>query len=438
MHAPFSYAFCVRVNIENHLCRSKGAVHFSVRGFRRALFYYTFLFKGEETMKKAISAVLVISMILAILALTTSCGVGEITVGDVIYFQALNCVTVEGLANKSAENISIESSIGGKPVVAISYDAFNSCDKLKSVTIPDSITEIRDTAFIGCKSLEIINISKNVSSIGDRVFFGCESLESINVSEENPNYCSIDGILYDKPITTILSIPGNISGNVTIPQDIKNINTENYSMTDKDFAKRKNLESITIPDSVTSIGSSTFRECENLESVTIGKGLTSIGDDAFLNCSKLNKINIPDSVTSIGMWAFCGCSNLENVTLGNRVTSIGVNMFSGCSKLKKISIPDSVTSIGASAFEGCSKLEDVTIGNGVVSIGESAFSSCFNLNKINIPGNVTSIGESAFNGCENLENIYFDGTKANWESMNVEISKSCTVHCSDGNIGVNQ
>lgn len=66
------------------------------------------------------------------------------------------------------------------------------------------------------------------------------------------------------------------------------------------------------------------------------------------------------------------------------------------------------------------------------------YTLCFNLNKINIPGNVTSIGESAFNGCENLENIYFDGTKANWESMNVEISKSCTVHCSDGNIGVNQ
>ena len=389
-------------------------------------------------MKKAISAVLVISMILAILALTTSCGVGEITVGDVIYFQALNGVTVKGLANKSAEHISIESSIGGKPVVAISYDAFNSCDKLKSVTIPDSITEIRDTAFIGCKSLERINISKNVLSIGDRVFFGCESLESINVSEENPNYCSIDGILYDKPITTILSIPGNISGNVTIPQDVKNINTENYSMTDKDFAKRKNLESITIPDSVTSIGGSTFSECENLESVTIGKGLTSIGDRAFLNCSKLNKINIPDSVTSIEMSAFSGCSNLENITLGKGLTSIGNDAFFDCSKLNKINIPDSVTSIGSSTFSQCENLESVTIGKGLTSIGNDAFCNCSKLNKINIPGNVTSIGKDAFNGCENLENIYFDGTKANWESMNVEISKSCTVHCSDGNIGVNQ
>ena len=139
---------------------------------------------------------------------------------------------------------------------------------------------------------------------------------------------------------------------------------------------RKNITSVIIPDSVTSIGYGAFSGCTSLSSVEIGDSVTSIGSSAFSGCSSLSSVVIPDSVTSIGSSAFSGCSSLSSVV-----------------------IPDSVTSIGSSAFYGCKKLSSVVIGDSVTSIGESAFNGCTSLSSVVIPDSVTSIGGSAFYGC---------------------------------------
>ena len=107
---------------------------------------------------------------------------------------------------------------------------------------------------------------------------------------------------------------------------------------------------MTIPDSVTSIGSSAFRGCSGLTSVTIPDSVTSIGEYAFSGCSGLTSVTIPNSVTSIGEGAFYGCSGLTSVTIPNSVTSIGYCAFENCSRLASVVIPDSVTSIGDDAF----------------------------------------------------------------------------------------
>ena len=157
---------------------------------------------------------------------------------------------------------------------------------------------------------------------------------------------------------------------------------------------------------VVGIEDEAFNNCEVLTSVTIPESMTSIGSEAFYNCTSLTSITIGSGVTSIGSGTFSGCSSLTSVTIPESVTSIGSSAFSDCSSLTSITIPNSVTSIGNYAFYGCSSLTSITIPEGVTSIGEVAFSHCSSLTSITIPESVTSIGGSAFSDCSSLTDVY--------------------------------
>ncbi|GHT60501.1 hypothetical protein FACS1894109_18230 [Spirochaetia bacterium] len=171
-------------------------------------------------------------------------------------------------------------------------------------------------------------------------------------------------------------------------------------------SNKANLVSITIGDSVISIGNYAFYRCSGLASVTIGDSVTSIGTYAFSQCSSLASVTIGDSVDSIASSAFSQCSSLVSVTIPDSVDSIASNAFSQCSILASVTIGDSVISIGTSAFQDCSSLASVTIGDSVDSIGNSAFRSCSSLTSVTIPDSVTSIGNTAFRDCTNLTSVY--------------------------------
>ena len=171
------------------------------------------------------------------------------------------------------------------------------------------------------------------------------------------------------------------------------------------FAYCSGLTSVTISNSVTYIGSSAFYECSSLTSLTIPNSVIFIGNHAFEGCNSLSSVTIPNSVSFIGDYAFNGCSRLTSVSIPNSVTSIGSWTFWGCVSLTSVSIPNSVTSIGDYAFCWCRGLTSVTIPNGVISIGTEAFSGCSGLTSINIPNSVTAIGDWAFAGCSSLTSI---------------------------------
>ena len=159
------------------------------------------------------------------------------------------------------------------------------------------------------------------------------------------------------------------------------------------------LTSITIPASVTSIGSYAFYNC-NLTGITIPAGVTSIGDRAFAYCKSLTGITIPAGVTSISDGAFSNCTNLTSVTFAedSQLKTIGAYAFYYCTSLTSIlTIPAGVTSIGDHAFDHCSSLiGSLTIPAGVTTIGIYAFAYCTGFTDITIPAGVTTIGSSAF------------------------------------------
>ena len=225
---------------------------------------------------------------------------------------------------------SLTSIIIPNSVISIGKEAFYHCESLTSIIIGDGVTSIGDDAFTHCTSLKSITIPNSVTSIGSTAFLTCDALTSIDVEANNQNYASIDGILYNKNITTLICCPG---GKI----------------------------SITIPNSITSIGDYAFSYRSSLTSITIPNNVTSIGYSAFRRCSSLTSITIPNSVTSIGGYAFRDCSSLTSITIPNGVTFIENGTFYACYKLTSITIPNSVTSIGSSVFLGCSRLTSITI-----------------------------------------------------------------------------
>ena len=169
-----------------------------------------------------------------------------------------------------------------------------------------------------------------------------------------------------------------------------------YQLTEGNHTLKYTLKD---PTSIVEVNSNgAFSNCSSLTSVTIPNSVTSIGGSAFYECTSLTNIVIPNSVTSIGSGAFQDC-NLTSVTIPNSITSIEQWTFAGCRSLTTLIIPNSVTSIGYGAFYGCSGLTSVTFGEKLTKIGDVAFQSCIGLVNLEIPSGVTSIGDYAFCGC---------------------------------------
>ena len=247
-------------------------------------------------------------------------------------------------------------------VTKIGEYAFREC-AFEEIAIPNSVKEIGKGAFNFCEYLKSVTIPESVTSLGSSAFINCSSLEEINVDANNADYCSINGVLFNKEKTSILKFPSNWS------------------------------KAFTYPNTVTSIGDHAFYSCANLISYNVPNNIVSIGETAFSNCKFLESINIPNGVNSIGM--FC---------------------FSQDIALKKIIIPGSVSTLDQGTFSDCYSLTSVTLEEGVTYIGHTPFMWCMSLKSIVIPHSVTKLGlQALYEGFFN--NIYYKGTQTEWNNI---------------------
>ena len=222
-----------------------------------------------------------------------------------------------------------------------------------------------------------------------------EKLDGYTVTGLGKDSFSIDDLyspLYEIHLNKIHS--------VTIPQSVTSIGEDA-------FTNCRGLNSLTIDDAAISIGSWAFAQCYSLSSLSLGKKITTIGDHAFDDCRALTSVTIPQSVTSIGQKAFNSCISLTTLSLGENIKTIGDSAFYYCIDLESVTIPQSVTSIGNDAFGQCHDLQSLTIKDAATSIGHRAFLGCTSLETISLGENIKTIGYHAFNSCTsiNLTNV---------------------------------
>ena len=242
--------------------------------------------------------------------------------------------------NGKAEKLTIPNMLNGKKVTSIDNRAFYLCNSLISIIIPDSVAKISVNPFAYCRTLK-----------------------SIFVSSEHPYFFAIDGVLFRKADSCLISYP-----------------------------KGREYTTYNIPQGITAIESSAFYDCKFLTRVTIPDSVTSIGDCAFSLCDSLTSITIPDSVEQIGTNPFTVCSALKSISVSPEhpyfATIDGV-LFRKADKAL-ISYPAGISS------------STYTIPQGITAIGDSAFYYCDSLTSVSIPNSVTSIGDYAFGDCSNL------------------------------------
>lgn len=294
-------------------------------------------------------------------------------------------------------------------VTEIGHSAFDECSKLTEIILPSGVVRIREIAFTNCTGIDKVEIPSNVTLIGGRAFWGCTNLKAINVAEDNQNYASDEGVLYNKAKTTLIQCPpAGKTGEFLIPDSVIVIGFSAFCGCD-------GLTEVVFPSS-TAISGISFEEHTGLNRVDILSGVTEIGESAFEDCTGLRKIIIPDSVSEMGTYAFYGCTNLESIVLSINLDILEDGLFSGCEKLTAITIPDHVNAIYSYAFSGCTSLASITM-----------------------PASVKEIGQSATNRCTRLKDVYYSGTEEQWKKIAIDDTgngnaplRNATIHFSDG------
>lgn len=289
-------------------------------------------------------------------------------------------------------------------VVALGEQAFSQAS-LSGITIPSSVTQIKYGCFLFANCPSTINVPASVTDI-ETLAFAAFNLNAINVDENNPNFMSMDKMLFSKDTTTLVECLKTKSGVVTLPQRTRHL------------------------------AANAFAYCQNITGVTLPEGLESIGYWAFVDNQRLNNIVIPSSVTHIAPGPFVNCPALVNLSIaegnthyymdGMMIYSAGgdslvsahksadsvflpstlryLNGFGGNSNVKYVHVPDGVTTIGNEAFNG-SSLRSIDLPSHLHFIDEWAFYYCTSLTRVSMPATLDTMGEGCFHSCSHLTSV---------------------------------
>ena len=372
---------------------------------------------------------------------------------------------------------NLEKVLGAESVTAVGKRAFENCFALASIQLPAALS-IDDYAFMQCTSLAEFRTFAQLHTLGESAFEECSSLYELDLSSatltaigENvfKNCYNLveaklpasvatlsNGAFYGCSALLNLVHEGSLIeiGDLAFQYSgIRHIDlTSVKKIGESAFEACENLDNVTVPLTIESLGRRAFADCgsmksftspfevgrknfnvasllgnsgvetlvvtrisqansnfisgaDNLSRVVFDCELKTIKSKAFKDAENLYSIVLPDTITSIGTAAFKGCANLSEITLPSAITEIANEMFSGCRSLSNLEIPAGVQSIGRHAFYECESITDITVPASVSEISSYAFSECDFLFRVNFAGGVQEIEEGAFMDCDNLEDI---------------------------------
>lgn len=363
------------------------------------------------------------------------------------------------------ERVNIPDSVS-----KLGQSAFEGCVSLKAFEIGIGVTRLPYKLLGGCLSIRKMFIPKHVVGI-DGFFVGGNLLDEIEVDPDNEFYTSYDGCLFTKDRTVLLEIPGKRK-TIRLPKEMQGFNyygglsrsgiedfevdPENNKFCSVDgviYDKRVKtllacpdgrVRPLIVPEGVKSVVVKAFSGCSKLEKVVLPDSLREIGNDGFSRNFGLKEIEFPGYMTDICEECLAYCKNLTTVTfreskVKSRTKEFGWGMFKGdgklesaripegitglsytfqfCESLKEVILPESLKTIGNESFYGCKSLESITLPSGLQSIGDRAFQLCKSIKEIVIPKSVKQIGMMAFEGCKSLKSITVDKDNEKYTSV---------------------
>ena len=296
---------------------------------------------------------------------------------------------------------------------------------VRNIVIGENVTSVSETAFMNMSKVESIYIPESITSIEDRAFRMCRSLKSIKVSENNKYYRDIDGVLFSKDAKTVVCYPmGRTADEYSIPEGVVTIESDAFFCSP--------MKDIILPESVTTIKGGSFTGCPELESIRIGKNITKIYSAAFIECQALKRVDVDKdnrhytSVDGIlytkdekGLFLLPAAYGKTEYSVPDKVTQIGAFAFAGNNVLENVTFADNISFIGEGAFELCPGIEEIVLPKKLEKISLGTFNGCDNLKRVMIPENVRKIEANAFGACNDLTDIYYAGSKEQWQSIEI-------------------
>lgn len=345
-------------------------------------------------------------------------------------------------------------------VTTIGGHAFDNCYYLKDFKLSNQLTYIGDKAFQNCESLTTLDFPKTLSELGYGAYSGCTALTEIRINSNVEHSYSSEPAIFNGA--------GTKSGGIKVvfAEGVTSVGESLFCGNDERDSNYAHITEVVLPDTVTSIGSSAFKNCYDMKQFVMSNKVSKIYYDAFNGCMSLESIKLSETLGAIGNGAFAGCAALKRIVLPENMTDLGDGAFNGCSNLQYIeiqgnvnaifssdkacfggagskqqklevvfgpkvtviprylfateatktdnmhafitdvTIPDSVTEIQNGAFYNCYSLKNVEIGNNVKKLGGKAFYNCIRLTTVELANRTSEIGDSAFANCSGLKDIY--------------------------------